>query len=89
MKARHFVVWVDGTRTHVATRNAYRNGEASWRCDEALSVPVDLVEELGREEWQTPSNGPFPVFSSDVFAEVVAWLKDNGYTAVALDEPPA
>ena len=43
MTARHFVLWVEGERPHVATRNAYRRGKASWRYDEALSVPAELV----------------------------------------------
>lgn len=89
MTARHFVLWVEGGRTRVATRNAYRRGEASWRYDEALSVPQELVMALGWEDWQTPVNGPFPAFSDQKLPEIVQWLETHGYTARVLDEPPA
>ena len=89
MTANHFVVWVDGERTRVATRNAHRRGEASWRNDEALSVPEELVMALGWEDWQTPENGPFPAFSAERVHEVAAWLVEHGYTARVLDGPPA
>jgi len=87
--ARHFVVWVDGQRTRVATRNAYRRGEASWRHDEATSVPEELVMALGWEDWQTPENGPFPAFAADKFTQIALWLNEHGYTACILHEPPA
>jgi len=87
--ARHFVLWVDGQRTRVATRNAYRRGEASWRYHDALSVPEELVLALGWEDWQTPVNGPFPAFSDDKLPEVVRWLVEHGYTARVLDGPPS
>ena len=89
MSARHFVVWVDGERTHIATRNFHRQGLASWRNDEASSVPADLVEALGSWQWQTPVNGPFPAFSAERIHEVAAWLVEHGYTACVLDGPPA
>jgi len=89
VSARHFVLWVDGDRTRVATCNAFRRGQASWRHDEALSVPEELVTALGWEDWQTPENGPFPAFGADKLSEMVQWLVDNGYTARALAEPPA
>jgi len=47
MTTRHFVLWADAERTHIATRNFHRQGLASWRSDEASSVPADLVEALG------------------------------------------
>ena len=89
MTARNFVLWEEGERTHVATRNAYRRGEASWRHDEALSVPEELVTAVGLWQWQTPVNGPFPVFSAEKITEVAAWLVEHGYTARVLDGPPA
>lgn len=87
--ARNFVVWAEAERTHIATRSFYRQGLASCRHDEASSVPADLVEELGAWEWQTPGNGPFPVFHVDRLFEVVQWLGEHGYTARVLAEPPA
>ena len=89
MSAQHFVLWVSGERTHVATRNAYRRGEGDWRYDEALSVPVELVMVLGWEEWQTPENGPFPAFRADKLPQIALWLNEHGYTAQVLNEPPA
>ena len=87
--ARSFVLWADAERTHIATRNFHRQGLASWRNDEASSVPVDLVEALGSWEWQTPVNGPFPVFRAEKITEVAAWLVEHGYTAHVLAAPPA
>ena len=87
--ARNFVLWADAERTHIATRNFHRQGLASWRNDEASSVPADLVEALGSWQWQTPVNGPFPVFSAEKITEVAAWLVEHGYTARVLGGPPA
>jgi len=82
---KHVILWSDGERTHLATRNAYRRGEASWRHDEALSVPEELVTAIGlwQWQWQTPINGPFPVFAAEKITEIVAWLVEHGYTAVS------
>jgi len=82
---KHVILWSDGERTHLATRNAYRRGEASWRHDEALSVPEELVTAIGlwQWQWQTPVNGPFPVFAAEKITEIVAWLVEHGYTAVS------
>ena len=88
MTAKHFIVWVDGGRTHVATRNAYRRGEASWRHDEARSVLDELVMALGKKG-QTPPNGPFLAFSAERIHVVAGWLVEHGYTAVVLDKPPS
>ena len=87
--ARSFVLWADAERTHIATRNFHRQGLASWRNDEASSVPGDLVEALGSWQWQTPVNGPFPVFPAEKITEVAAWLVEHGYTAHVLAAPPA
>ena len=84
----HFVVWADDGHTHVATRNAYRRGEASWRCDDARFVPAELVEALGWEEWQTPINGPFPAFDAGRLEAVADWLESNGYTVQVLPQAP-
>lgn len=81
MTAKHFVLWTSGERTHIASRNAYRRGQASWRHDEKNTVPEELVMELGWEDWQTPGNGPFPAFSADNLESIVVWLTANGYTA--------
>ena len=89
MTAKQFILWTDGERTHVATRNAYRRGEANWRHDEALSVPEELVTAVGSWQWQTPVNGPFPVFAAEKIAEMVAWLVEHGYTADVRAAPPA
>ena len=89
MSARNFVLWEEGERTHIATRNFHRQGLASWRNDEASSVPADLVGALGSWQWQTPVNGPFPAFSAERIHEVAAWLVEHGYTARVLDGPPA
>ena len=88
MTAKHFVLWVDAGRTRIASLNAYRRGEASWRCDDDRVVPAALVEELGWYEWQTPINGPFPAFAADRAALVARWLEEHGYTARLLSEPP-
>lgn len=87
MSARHFVLWVANGRTHVASRNAYRRGEASWRYDEARTVPEALVMALGWEEWQTPINGPFPAFPAEAVLLIRDWLVDHGYTAQVVDRP--
>ena len=87
MTARHFVLWTSGEHTHIASRNAYRRGEASWRHDETNTVPEELVDALGGWEWQTPINGPFPAFSADSLPAIVEWLVENGYTARVVDEP--
>ena len=89
MTAKHVILWTDGERTHLATRNAYRRGEASWRHDEALSVPEELVTAIGLWQWQTPVNGPFPVFATEKITEILAWLVEHGYTAVVLAAPPS
>lgn len=88
MSAKHFVIWAEGGRTHVATLSSYRRGEASWRCDDARFVPAELVEALGYWEWQTPVNGPFPAFQADRLLAVASWLKGSGYSAGLLQEPP-
>ena len=88
MSAGHFVLWVDGERTHVASRNAYRRGEAAWRHDETLTVPGEVVDALGWWERQTPMNGPFPAFAADRLEAVADCLRTNGYTARILQEPP-
>ncbi len=87
MTARHFVVWASGERTHIASRNAFRRGQASWRHDEKNTVPEELVDALGWEDWQTPINGPFPAFSADKLESIVGWLTSNGYTARIIDNP--
>lgn len=88
MTAQHFILWVEGERTHVATRNAYRRGRASWLNDEAHSVPEELVMAHGFESWGTPINGPHPAFAAEKMPLMAQWLLDHGYTAVILDEPP-
>ena len=65
MTARHFVLWTSDERTHIASRNAYRKGEAGSRHDEKNTMPEELVDSLGDWEWQTPINGPFPAFSAE------------------------
>lgn len=87
MTARHFVVWVDGERTHLASRHAFRRGEAGWRYDQKNTVPEQLVDELGWWDWQTPVNGPFPAFGSAALGSVVAWLLNDGCTVRVLDGP--
>ena len=87
MTAKHFVLWVHGDRT--TSRNAYRYGQASWRNDEANSVPEELVVALGWEDWQTADNGPFPAFADHKITDVAAWLVNHGYTAIEFDGPLA
>lgn len=89
MTAKHFVVWTDGDRTHLASRSAYRRGEAAWRMDERYTVPEELVDARGGWEWQTPINGPFPAFPAARLTLIVEWLIDNGCTVRVLEEPPA
>lgn len=91
MSAQHFILWVDEDedRVRIASRNAYRLGEASYRNDDARVVPHDLVEALGFWSWQTPVNGPFPAFAAERLEAIVTWLADQGYTARVLPEPPA
>ncbi len=87
MSARHLVLWTADGRTHVASRHAYRRGEASWRHDETPTVPGELVDALGWWEWQTPINGPFPAFSAEALPAMIEWLTTNGYTAQVVAEP--
>jgi len=87
MTATHFVLWAAGERTHVASRYAYRRGEASWRHDEKNTVPEELVDALGWWDWQTPINGPFPAFSAERLPLIVGWLTQHGYTARVVSGP--
>lgn len=86
MVAKHFVLWTDATRTHLATRSAHRKGESDWRYDDPRSVPPLLVARHGWEDWQTPVNGPFPAFSADKADDIVTWLRRQGYTVQRLDD---
>jgi len=87
VSTRHFVLWTTDTRTLLASRHAYRRGEAGWRFDQAGQVPDELVEELGWWDWQTPINGPFPAFSADRLPQILGWLQSNDYTALVVEEP--
>ncbi len=89
MSATHFVVWASGERTHIASRNAYRRGQASWRHDEKNTVPEELVDTLGWWDWQTPINGPFPAFDAERLQDMTRWLQTHGYSVRVLDAPPA
>ncbi len=78
-RARHFAIWAEGPACLLATRSAYRRGEADWRRDDARYVPPGLVEDLGYWEYQTPMNGPFPAFEASRVDDIQRWLRARGY----------
>lgn len=86
MSVRHFVLWVDGTSCHLASRNSYRKGEEEFRKDDIRAVPAGLVEDLGSWDYQTPINGPFPRFAATRAVQIENWLRGAGYRVQRLPD---